>query len=324
MAAVNIFTSEQMLPLVVEALPGNGAGPETLLHCYQDNFDLIESKLLERGAVLFRGFGIDQQEVFQQTVRSSLFGRMLDYVDGNSPRTKVTSGVYTSTEYPPEFFISMHNELSYSERWPARLFFCCVVAPEEGGETPLADSRTILSGMSPELANEFTQKGVKYIRNLHGGRGYGPSWQKTFETEDRTAVEEYCKDSGMQFEWKPDGGVRLWHVRPATAAHPKTGEAVWFNQADQFHPSTHPPKIYESLKALYRGKETQMPQNAVFGDDTRIEDWMLDEVRETVKKEIRLFTWQQGDFLMVDNMLVCHGRMPFKGRRKILVSMTNN
>ncbi len=322
MSVMKLFASEQRLPLVVEALRDDGAGPEALLRYYQENFDLIESKLLEHGAILFRGFGIIQQKVFQQTVRS-LPGRMLDYVDGNSPRTKLTSGVYTSTEYPPEFFISMHNELSYSERWPARLFFCCVTAPGEGGETPLADSRTILRNMSPELVDVFTRKGVKYIRNLHGGRGYGPSWQKTFETQDRTVLEEYCKSSGIQLEWKPDGGVRLWHVRPAAATHPKTGEAVWFNQADQFHPSTHPPEVYQSLKALYKSRETQMPQNAVFGDDNAIEDWMLDEVRETTKSEIRLFSWQQGDLLMVDNMLVCHGRMPFKGPRKILVSMTD-
>lgn len=322
MTDVKILTAEQMLPLVVAAPSGGGAGPEALLEFYQKNVDLIESGLLERGAVLFRSFEIDQQEIFRHTVRS-LPGRMLDYVDGNSPRTKLTSGVYTSTEYPPEFFISMHNELSYSEHWPARIFFCCVTAPAEGGETPLADSRAILRTMSPEVVDAFTLKGVKYIRNLHGGRGYGPSWQSTFETQDPGVVEDYCRSSGVHFEWKPDGGVRLWHVRPAAMAHPKTGESVWFNQADQFHPSTHPPKVYESLKAVYRGKETQMPQNATFGDDTPIEDWMLEEVRATTKREIRLFPWQQGDFLMVDNMLVCHGRMPFKGARKILVSMTD-
>lgn len=322
MIALKLFAPEQRLPLVVEAPADRGAGPETLLRYWQESFDQIESKLLEHGAVLFRGFGIAQQEIFHQTVRS-LPGRMLDYVDGNSPRTKLATGVYTSTEYPPEFFISMHNELSYSERWPARLFFCCVTAPEEGGETPLADSRSILRNLRPDLVDAFTRKGVKYIRNLHGGRGFGPSWQKTFETEDRPAAEEYFRSSGMQFEWKPDGGVRLWHVRPAVATHPRTGETAWFNQADQFHPSTHPPKIYESLKALYKGKESQMPQNAVFGDDSPIEDWMLDEVRETTRKEIRCFTWQPGDFLMVDNLLVSHGRMPFKGPRKILVAMTD-
>lgn len=322
MSDVKILAEEQTLPLLVEAPPGDGAGPEALLRFYEENVDWIESRLLQRGAVLFRGFGIDQQEILRRTVLL-LPGNLLDYVDGNSPRTKLTSGVYTSTEYPPEFFISMHNELSYSERWPARLFFCCATAPAEGGETPLADSRAILRNMSPEVVDAFTRKGVKYLRNLHGGRGYGPSWQKTFETQDRAVVEEFCRSSGMQFEWTPEGGIRLWHVRPAVAVHPRTGEAVWFNQADQFHPSTHPPKVYESLKALYKGKEAQMPQNATFGDDTPIEDWMLEEVRATTQREIRLLPWRQGDLLMVDNMLVCHGRMPFKGPRKILVSMTD-
>jgi len=49
---------------------------------------------------------------------------------------------------------------------------------------------------------------------------------------------------------------------------------------------------------------------------------MLDEVRQTVREEMRLFSWQRGDLLMVDNMLVCHGRRPFTPPRKILVSMT--
>jgi alpha-ketoglutarate-dependent taurine dioxygenase len=31
--------------------------------------------------------------------------------------------------------------------------------------------------------------------------------------------------------------------------------------------------------------------------------------------------WQAGDILVVDNMLACHGRMPFSGPRKILLAM---
>lgn len=51
---------------------------------------------------------------------------------------------------------------------------------------------------------------------------------------------------------------------------------------------------------------------------------MLDEVRATIQREIRTFRWKQGDLIMIDNMLVCHGWMPFKGPRKILVSMTDD
>jgi alpha-ketoglutarate-dependent taurine dioxygenase len=34
------------------------------------------------------------------------------------------------------------------------------------------------------------------------------------------------------------------------------------------------------------------------------------------------FRWQQGDFLLLDNFTVTHGRMPFRGNRRILVAMS--
>jgi alpha-ketoglutarate-dependent taurine dioxygenase len=317
------LNSEDNLPLLVQNDAGTGGeGPAALLDWYRDHEELIERELAQRGAVLFRGFAVDQQEVFEKLIHA-LPGQMLDYVDGNSPRKKLASGVYTSTEYPAQYFISMHNELSYSERWPARLFFCCVIEPQEGGETPIADSRRILERLDPQIAEMFVSRKVKYIRNLHGGRGFGPSWQTTFETTDRAVVEQHCRETGTEIEWNEEGGLSLSNVRPAVATHPKTGETVWFNQADQFHPSTHPKAVYDSMMMLYKGREDRLPQNARFGDGSEIPREVLDEVRATIQREIRTFRWQKGDLIMIDNMLVCHGRMPFKGPRKILVSMTD-
>ena len=34
-----------------------------------------------------------------------------------------------------------------------------------------------------------------------------------------------------------------------------------------------------------------------------------------------VFPWNEGDILMLDNMQVAHGRNPFSGERKIIVSM---
>ena len=34
-----------------------------------------------------------------------------------------------------------------------------------------------------------------------------------------------------------------------------------------------------------------------------------------------VFRWQRGDLLLLDNYLVTHGRMPFRGERKILVAI---
>jgi alpha-ketoglutarate-dependent taurine dioxygenase len=293
----------------------------SLIDRYAAERGVLEAELLRHGALLFRGFAIDSQEKLTAAVQG-IGGEILDYVDGNSPRKKLGSGVYTSTEYPSEFFISLHNELSYSNRWPARVFFCCVTAPGDGGETPLADSRRILERLPAGVREAFVTRKVKYIRNLHGGMGFGPSWQATFETESRAEVEEFCRATGTDARWNENGSLTVTQIQPAVRTHPKSGEEVWFNQADQFHPSTHPKDIYDSIIALYGGREELMPQTATFGDGTPIEVAMLDAVRETVRHETRLFQWQRGDLLMVDNMLVCHGRRPFTGARKILVSMT--
>jgi alpha-ketoglutarate-dependent taurine dioxygenase len=307
---------DRALPLLVSS-----GSSGSLLERYGTEREAIEADLLHHGAILFRGFGIDSQETLTRIVHG-IGGRALDYVDGNSPRKKLGDGVYTSTEYPPEFFISLHNELSYSNRWPARLFFCCATPPREGGETPLASSRRILRRLPADIRDAFVKRNVKYIRNLHGGNGFGTSWQTTFETENRDEVSEFCRATDSEARWNDDGSLTVTQVRPATRLHPKTGEEVWFNQADQFHPSTHPKAIYDSLMALYGGREELMPQTATFGDGSAISVEMLDAVRDTVREEMRLFAWQRGDLLMIDNMLVCHGRRPFAGPRKILVSMT--
>jgi alpha-ketoglutarate-dependent taurine dioxygenase len=321
---LSILDEQAGLPLVVSPKAGAGVeatGKAAFLRLWFDCRAELDQHLFDCGALLFRGFGIVDHPTFAAVI-SALKEDLLDYVDGNSPRTKLGKGVYTSTEYPPQYFISLHNELSYCSRWPARLFFCCVAEAEEGGQTPLVDSRLLLKALPVDLVEEFRAKQVRYVRCLHGGDGFGPSWQQTFETTNRADVEAYAKASGTNLRWNDDGSVFLSNTRPATAVHPGTGEEVWFNQADQFHPSTLPREIYESMLEIYEGCEDRLPQQATFGDGSPIPASYLEKVREVTRQQVVLFDWRQGDLLMFDNMLVAHGRMPFKGPRRILVAMT--
>jgi alpha-ketoglutarate-dependent taurine dioxygenase len=283
----------------------------------------LDELLYRHGAILFRGFGIDTAERFQSFI-DGLPGKKPRYIDGNSPRTKVSHSVYTSTEYPPEVWISLHNELSYSYSWPSRLYFCCVVPAQTGGSTTVADSRAILRRLSPATVRLFEEKGVTYVRNLHGGSGatIGKSWQQTFETESKADVEAYCQAGNIQYEWKPDGSVRLVQKGPGTLAHPKTGERVWFNQIEQFHPSSNPPEVYEALSLIYGDTPFDMPQYACFGDGQPESDEILAEIRAAMVAETVAFPWERGDVMIVDNVLAAHGRSPFTGPRKILLSMT--
>lgn len=310
------------LPLVIEPDLGEGRTPnaEVLASLYMRNKSFLESKLLEYGGLLFRGFSVASAAALYQFARPISEGSLLDYVDGTSPRTKVSTGVYTSTEYPPAYFISLHNELSYTHRWPSRVFFCCVTAPQKGGETPIVDSRALLRSIPWDVVERFKNKGVKYVRNLHGGRGLGPSWQSVFETNDKSVAERYCLEGCIEFKWKESGGLWLSQVRPAIAKHPQTGEEVWFNQADQFHPTEMDERTRKAL--LSTVKEEELPKNAYFGDGTPLDASMLDRIREATRRQMVLFPWQTGDVLVLDNMLVAHGRMPFAGPRKILVALS--
>lgn len=322
MIEVSTVNAQFDAPLLVQGGSdgGNLGGSEAVIAWYRDNLEFTERKLLEQGAILFRGFHFSSPSDFQRFVKS-VSPNLLSYIDGNSPRQKLSRGIYTSTEYPPEYFISLHNELSYSYKWPRKLFFCCLIRPNHGGETPIADCRTTLRMLDPEVVDEFARKKVKYVRNLHSGDGMGPSWQATFETRNKGDVERFCKEASIAFQWKPGDVLRLTQIGPGVTVHPKTGERVWFNQASQFHPSTHPKDIYESLVALYKGNQEDMPQYACFGDDSLIDLSVLDHIREVSLKAAIVFPWQQGDLLVLDNVLMAHGRMPFSGPRRILAAM---
>ncbi|HYM00575.1 MAG TPA: TauD/TfdA family dioxygenase, partial [Blastocatellia bacterium] len=282
------------------------------------NVEFIETQLMRRGAILFRGFVLDSAAAFERFARY-VTPELVNYVEGSSPRLRLADKVYTSTEYPPEYFISLHNELSYAHKWPGRLFFYCNLAPPQGGETPIADSREVLRLLNPEIVEKFDRKGVRYVRRLHGDRGAGLSWQNVFETTDRDFVEAYCREGSIEFEWGEDGSLRTSQIRPALATHPRTGERVWFNQADQWHWSNLGPEISMALRS--GSGEDHLPIAAYYGDGSPIELEALDQIRAAFKQLAVKFPWAEGDILLIDNMLVAHGRMPYTGPRKVLVAM---
>ncbi|MEA5510835.1 TauD/TfdA family dioxygenase [Crocosphaera sp. UHCC 0190] len=278
----------------------------------------LNQVLMELGALLLRGFKCNSAEDFE-SVCKTFSPELLNYIGGGSPRTIVKNRVYTSTHYPAQQHIMLHNECSYLKKMPSILFFFCQQPPTDRGETPIGDMRRVLEKISPDIRDKFAEKGVTYISNLHGGKGFNRSWQETFQTDDRSKVEQILTADGYDYQWKADGGLQTSLTCPGIRNHPITGKAYWGNQAINWHPHEFDAKQRQLLLSLYG--ENGLPKNARYGDGTPISDQEIDHIREVLLSEEVVFNWQQGDILICDNQAIAHGRQPFTGERKILVSM---
>lgn len=306
--------SGNQLPLVMS--PNGEAGD--IAEWVASNRELVETQLVCYGAILFRGFDISTAEAFQQLCRAAST-QLLEYNERSSPRTQVSPNVYTSTDYPAEQSIFLHNENSYQQTFPQKIFFFCLTPALTGGETPIANCRNIFQRLSPAVRERFIEKKWMYVRNF--GDGFGLPWQTVFQTESPEVVERECLRKGIKAEWKDDERLRVSTVLPAVVKHPKSGELSWFNHATFFHVTTLEPVLREVL--LEEFAEEDLPTNTYYGDGSRIEPAVLEELRDAYRQETIAFPWQAGDVMLLDNMLTAHGRGTYSGPRKILVTMAD-
>ena len=171
-----------------------------------------------------------------------------------------------------------------------KIWFYCSIAAEQGGETPIADSREVFKRIPRHIQEKFNNKQLMYVRNY--GNGLDVPWQKVFNTTDRSVVEAYCQKTRIACEWKPDGELRTRQVCQATAVHPQTGDPVWFNQAHLFHVSNLDPHVREAL--LIAVDEEDLPRNVYYGDGSPIALTDLEAIREVYRDLTIQFPWQPG------------------------------
>jgi alpha-ketoglutarate-dependent taurine dioxygenase len=289
-----------------------------LVEWVHEHLDTIQQKISEVGAILFRGFEVHGQSEFE-TIFDETFGHKLDYFYGTTPRTQLGKGVYTASEYPPQVRIPFHNEESYQRDWPMRLAFFCVTPADEGGETPIADSVRVTARIEDAIKEKFRRKGIMYVRNYRPG--FDIPWQTVFQAANKEEVAAYCREHGIDCEWKGNDWLQTRQICHAMAIHPISKQAIWFNQAHLFHISSLDEKTRRAL--LNRYGEGGLPRNSYYGDGEPIEWEVLAHIRDAYKAQASVFQWNIDDLLLLDNMLVAHGRNPYKGQRKILVSMAN-
>jgi alpha-ketoglutarate-dependent taurine dioxygenase len=310
----SLLTPDNPLPLVIEPAINDLA----LIEWARANKQLLERKLLQHGALLFRNFTVSSPQDYRQFA-TVIYSQLSVFTANIHPTPKGEAvSQRTGVTYPINRKIRWHNEDSVDNfRWPSKIMFYCSKKAEQGGETPITDCRRLLGTIPAETKRKFIERGVMFVKNYYPELGM--NWQADFGTRDKSEMERHCREASIEVTWKEDGQPRLRYVRPAVVPHPATGELIWFNQAQLVHVFFQDPEVRDLWKLSFT--EENFPSNCYYGNGSPITDSeMLDIVRAYDEVET-VFPWQEGDILLLDNMLTAHARNPFVGAREIYVAM---
>jgi alpha-ketoglutarate-dependent taurine dioxygenase len=246
-------------------------------------------------------------------------GSLMTETEAFAPRRSYARGVYSSSKWPPNQPMCMHHELSYVLQFPSLMLFACLIEPTEGGATAVADSPTVLHALPAELVERFERVGWVLIRNYNNE--IGASFADAFGTDDRRAIESYCRANAIKFEWQPDGALRTWQRRSAVVQHPRTGQRCWFNQIAFLNEWTMDPEVREYLVDMYG--EDGLPFNTRFGNGDAIGADVVQAINEVYEAHTAREQWQAGDLMLADNVRTAHGKEPFEGSREVVVAMAD-
>jgi alpha-ketoglutarate-dependent taurine dioxygenase len=298
---------------VLQAAPMNDAPSWAAEHR-----DGLRAIVAEHGSVLIRGLGLRDHAETEAVFRGLADGLMMEQ-EAFASRQVYAPGVYSSSKWPPNQPMCMHHELSYVLEFPSLMLFACLTAAAAGGATAVADAPAVLGALPPDLVQRFEREGWLLTRNYN--EDIGASVAEAFGTDDRDAVESYCRANAIEFDWQLDGGLHTSQRRSAIVRHPVSGQPCWFNQIAFLNEQTMDPEVRDYLVDIY-GADA-LPFNTRFGNGDPIGEDVVEMLNEVYAANTVREPWQAGDLMLVDNIRTAHSREPYEGQREVLVAMSD-
>jgi len=280
--------------------------------------DGLRAVVAEHGAVLVRGLGLRSAAEISEVFRR-LATALMSEKEAFAARRVYADGVYSSATWPANQPMCMHHELSYRLEVPSLLLFACLSAPTGGGATAVSDSPTVLDGLPKDLTERFERDGWLLARSYNDE--IGATLAEAFGTEDRGAIEDYCRANAIESAWQPDGGLRTRQRRRAVVRHPMTGRRCFFNQVAFLNEWTIAAEIREYLVDVYGADG--LPFNTCFGSGEPLTEEIVELINGVYEAQTVREPWQAGDLMLVDNIRTAHSREAYEGPREILVGMAD-
>jgi len=321
------------IPIAPIALPGQQHhGDSVFPHAFRcgssalrlaDARDWIDTKRREllalatlHGAVLFRGFSLPRAEAFDEIVAAFALENF-PYSESlsNAVRLNRTDRVFSANEAPPDVRIYLHHEMAQTPLYPRWILFYCEIAADAGGTSPICRSDALYERLAvecPAFLRRCEERGLRYSNVMPGANdersGMGRSWSDTLGVTTRDAAETRLGALGYDWEWQAGDCLRATTPPLPAVKQLADGRKTFFNQL---------------IAACHGWKdERNDPGSAVrHGDDSPLDATAAQRASELADELAFDLPWQAGDFVLVDNRVVMHGRAPFRGERRVFASL---
>lgn len=274
------------------------------------DIDIVIEQLKANGAVYFKGFDADVEAFERFTNKFS--DDYMDNTGSGSYRDKAsdkTDGTIQNVAYvfgvnrQRTFGLPLHADRSYIKSQPELIWFMCKQPSETGGQTILCDGVKVYQALGEETRKLLHEKKLKYIRHYKADE-----WPILFKTDERSEVEDYCKDNDMTCRFDGDGALTTEFVKSAFVT-------TRFGEGPAFVTSI----LIQLWQEDELGRTTSLSR---LEDGSRIPDPILDDIKKVCEEYTIELPMQSKDFVMVDNTRLMHGRRQFTGEnRAVFVRM---
>ena len=212
-------------------------------------------------------------------------------------------------------------DMAHSNVHPKRIAFYALAGapPGVGGETVLVDMRAVYKELEAAgVPAAFASRGgVRYWKTLWSAATSQSSytWQRFFFSQNKSEVVARVGALDPEARVSKDDTIEFSEVLPAVHAHPVTGEPLWFNGVHTNHGSYY-------QEADHVDTTHGVPFTTSFADGSIIPEATIAQIRATMWQHSLALRLESGDVVLVDNMLVAHGRMSWMpgALRKVLLT----
>jgi len=244
----------------------------------------IISALKDTGFVHFQGAGIDQQEFELLTEKLTVSDAAISPALHGSKARDVFSR-------KPE--LGMHAEQYYLPWRPDLIAFHCERPADHNGRTLVCDGIRFLSELSMPTLELFREQPLSY--NLRFSR---KRWKWTFNVKNGRQLKKLLNAPGVRYRFSLS---RALHFNYTVSAIQQTR----FQQADAF--------VNAIVHALdYPGYGLRLANGMPISAEVE------KELREIAARTSVAIPWQAGDFAIIDNSRVLHGREAYTDPNRML------